>query len=768
MQPADNLEMLVSAQIDKICASNLLKKSGVLCTLLRFLASETLRRSPGLTRRSIATKLIRSEPTADDESHVAVNASKLREKIDHYYATEGRDDEIRISLPQNQYLLRIERLAVPEPNASEASSSSALPPVPPVLSVEPGEAQPLAAAAPARRARNVWIGIACLAPCITALLFWKFPAKPASPSDAQLATRIETETFRGEIDLPEGYESVELALSPNGRLLAIADSEGVRRLLVREIGRFKRTELPNTEGARYPFWSPESNRIAYFADHNLFTIDPDSKGVPQPVAPAPDGRGGFWNGDSIVFSPGPQQTLLQVPATGGKTLPFTNLVTKDNKDNQEGHRFPFLIPDPRSPTSERYLFHVLSNTGEAGVYLGFMPWADPKRVLDEETNAIYMPPIRLGENGTLLWRGRHGNLEAAPFNPDQPTFSSRNGQVITGPEATGSLDTTVTGAAAFSVSSNGTLVYYSGNRAQRHLELVDRSGHRLRGIGEDKDIRTDSPIAISPDGKTLAIAIIEQGPNLHSNIVARDTKTGEEHPITTHTLDSNTGGDAWYPVFKDLDWIAYGLQRTNKIEVQIHLAPVAAGQGNRSLCEGLSVNAGPVDWSLKAGKVLLLKGSQQGLWLMPYPGSDTKCKSDLDRRIGSLNVKEGRFRPDGQWIAYASDNSWKASKIYIRGVEQQDEGKPVADGRLPRWNADGSELYYLRMDEHYNEELVAVTFKSTGSGLQPDRYRPLFRTPHVADYVPIGNGEFILNERAPDALRGSIKVIPNWQRKPVE
>jgi len=85
------------------------------------------------------------------------------------------------------------------------------------------------------------------------------------------------------------------AISPDGQAIAfVASSTGMAKLWIRPLDSLTASELPGTEGAQYPFWSPDSRSIGLFSGNKLKRIEV-SGGPPVVIADAPNARGGTWN-----------------------------------------------------------------------------------------------------------------------------------------------------------------------------------------------------------------------------------------------------------------------------------------------------------------------------------------------------------------------------------------------------------------------------------------------------------------------------------------
>lgn len=178
-------------------------------------------------------------------------------------------------------------------------------------------------------------------------------------------------TTRFEITAPDGQTFVNTpAVSPDGRQMVFvavpknqqtqgASGAGAPRLWLRRFDRDDARVLGGTDGAQFPFWSPDSRSIAFFADGKLKRINADTD-VAVTIADAPSGRGGVWNSDDqIVFAPTASGGLSRVSAGGGTPAPLTTL-----QSGETSHRMPFLLPDGRFGY---YVMH--KDAGESGVWV---------------------------------------------------------------------------------------------------------------------------------------------------------------------------------------------------------------------------------------------------------------------------------------------------------------------------------------------------------------------------------------------------------------
>ena len=276
-----------------------------------------------------------------------------------------------------------------------------------------------------------------------------------------------------------------VAVSPDGQnVVFVAQTQFTYQLWLRPVAALVARPIPGTENGTFPFWSPDSRFIGFFADGKLKKVA-TSGGPPVTLCDASSGRGGSWNRDNvIVFSPlgiGTARTgLLRVSAGGGVPTAATTI---DPATGETHHRWPHFLPDGR-----HFLYTASTGTccpasQPAVVRIGSL---DPNEaavtLFEAESSASYA-------SGHLLF-ARDETLMAQPFDPEtrQPT-----GEAFPLAEHVATEGSRYVGA---SVSENGTLVYAQGG-AQSALQLTwfDRTGRALGTVGAAAPI--SQPLAVS-------------------------------------------------------------------------------------------------------------------------------------------------------------------------------------------------------------------------------------------------------------------------------
>ncbi len=226
------------------------------------------------------------------------------------------------------------------------------------------------------RGRSAWMALAAalIAAAVIAVPAVQYLRETPPPSLAETRTDIVT---------PATEDPISFALSPDGQqIVFVASGDGASRLWLRSLASTTAQSLTGTEGAAYPFWSPDSRSIGFFADGKLKRFDIGG-GAPQILATAAP-RGGTWNAAGVIlFAPTTTGPLFRVPASGGPAIAVTKL------DGQRSHRFPVFLPGGR-----QFLFLAYPET--AGIYVGSLDSTETQQLTAADTAGIYA-------SGWLLW-----------------------------------------------------------------------------------------------------------------------------------------------------------------------------------------------------------------------------------------------------------------------------------------------------------------------------------------------------------------------------
>jgi serine/threonine protein kinase len=526
---------------------------------------------------------------------------------------------------------------------------------------------PVSAQRPVRAIR-VWQAIAAasaLALAALALVHFR-----GSPIEAPVVYTSILAPEKTSFDFKKNLGPV--ALSPDGKRMVFAATgeDGQSQLWVRSLDSDKAQPLPGTSNVQFPFWSPDSRWVAFFADRMLKKIDTRS-GQLVPLAESPDANGGSWSAKGvIVFAPGIFAPLLKVSSEGGST----SKAVEEDVTMGRAHGFPWFLPD-----GEHFLFVTWGGAGHMNLRVGSLGSTASKVIGETDSNAVY-------SEGHLLYLRDH-SLLAQHFDSRSLRFT-REAVPIAG-RVERFLDLISVGA--FSVSATGLLAYQSGEGAGlRQLTWLDRAGTPLGTVGEP---RAFFDIEFSPDRKTLAAS----APDIVGNydIWWYDIARGLPSRFT-----SDPAGEYWSVWSKDGKSVIFNSTRKGHYDLY---RKSADGSGAEELLYTDDNDKVPVSWSPDGKHLLYFTGGgpRFELWLLPLtperPGALLKAVSLHQTRF---NECFPRFSPDGQWVAYTSDESGR-HEVYVAPFSRITEKHQVSPdgGAWPRWRQDGKEIFYTGRDD---------------------------------------------------------------------
>jgi serine/threonine protein kinase/dipeptidyl aminopeptidase/acylaminoacyl peptidase len=548
-------------------------------------------------------------------------------------------------------------------------------------------------------------------------------------------TPVEAPETRFEVMTPPTSSPASLALSPDGRrLVFVASAEGQARLWLRPLDQVTAQPLAGSEGASYPFWSPDSGAIGFFAGGKLKRVD-IAGGVPQVLASASAPAGGTWNRDGvIVFAPTALSPLYRVPASGGEPVAITRLDPR-----QWGHRFPQFLPDGR---------HLLLLVwgSDQGIYLASLDSTETRRLVAADTAAVYAPP------GNLLFM-RQGTLVAQHFDAARGELA---GDPV--PVADSVASDSVSNIGGFSVSETGMLAYrVSGGADRRLLAWFDRTGKEIGTLGAADENDLLAP-ELSPDARRVAVNRTVQG---NTDVWLIDAARGVP---SRFTFDPAFDG---YPIWSpDGSRIVFASSRKGSYD--IYQKP-SNGAGNDELLLRSSLNKYPNDWSPDGRFLLYMQMDPKtgfDLWVLPLFGE----RKPFPYVNTSFNENVGQFSPDGRWVAYESDESGRF-EVYVQPFPGPGGKWQVSTGGgiEPRWRRDGKELLYIAPDG----KLMAVPIQGAGQTLEAGAAVALFQTRIEGggqygakqQYAVAPDGQrFLINITADESTASPITIVTNWAR----
>ena len=582
----------------------------------------------------------------------------------------------------------------------------------------------------ARKAKErlSWITACALAIALIVTAIWWRNAKPPE----------QTMYFSASMTFP----AHDIAFSPNGRTLAvIAYLESARKnaLWIYDVGSQGARVLSDTEGASYPFWSPDGRTLAFFVDGKLKKLEL-SGGPVQIICDAPSGRGGTWNKDGvIVFTPDATlgNGLYRVSASGG--IP-KQISRPDPSRGEESHRYPMFLPD-----GLHYLYLAANFSGRKeevdAIFVGSLDSNEKRFVTAATANAAYAAPGYL-----LFCRGK--TLLAQRFDLKRFALTGEPATILTEIQ-----QLPQTGRAVFGTSDDGLLVAQTGNQiALSQLLWFDRNGNELGAVGKP-DVYGN--VSLAPNGKSVAVNKTDTG-SLNT-----DVWIYELHRDSSKRLTFNPGFNVmpiWNP---DASMLTFASNR--QLSVDLFTKNSDGAQEEQSLVRDEN-DKFPYDWSRDARYILYLLGNSS-LEYVTLP----ERKTSLFLKVPSA-LRNAQFSPDEKWVAYASNETGKW-EIYVTSFPEGHGRWQVSTGggEQPRWRGDGKELFYLSSDAKMMAASVAI-----GANFDVGRPVELFQTSPrqpvsfndqvVYDVRPDGQ-RFLILTRMKQAESTPMSVVLNWPAK---
>ncbi len=556
------------------------------------------------------------------------------------------------------------------------------------------------------------------------------------------------QTIRFEIPAPNG-NSIDVgffAVAPDGRRVAFAarDDKGVSRVWIRDFDGLEARPLAGTEGARSPFWKPDSQFVGFVADRALKKVS--IKGGPPvtlcEVNAANALGGAAWSTNGvIVFGGVTGGVMRRVSESGGPITPLTAL---DLQRRDLVHGIASFLPDGRHFVYLR----VSAIIEQSGIFVGSVDRSpaeqerQPLLAIDTRAQFAMMGP----QGGRLLYL-RQGTLMSHPFDPDRLALTGEPTPVA---ERVGN-----SGAAGFFSATTNALVYrtgaISGTGTPSRLTWLDRQGKLAAVLGAPGPYVL---IELSPDGRRAGVTI---QPNLNADVWLVDLdRDGLFTRLTTNPTADR--GSIWSP---DGSRIAFQSLRNGPMDLYVKNAN---GAGGEDLLLKSDRAKQPTSWS-HSGQFLLYQTNhpQTGvdLWVLPLQGDRTPIPV-IEEGFAQAG---GRFSPDDHWIAYQSNVSGQ-DQIYVRAFNPLSPGKAAGGvtqvskdgGVLPRWRRDGRELFF----EGPDGSVMAVDV-TLGTEFRPGVPRALFQLPSGTSWDPAPDGKrFLVAMPTTEQGRTPITVMLNW------
>ena len=552
---------------------------------------------------------------------------------------------------------------------------------------------------------------AALALIAVAGVTWFLAKRPAPQARMQFA-------------IPVPGEVSHMALSRGGSMLAFVspdENSGRPILYVQRVGSPTAAPLDGTEGASFPFWSPDGAYIAFFANGKLEKI-PSAGGTPQVLVNVESSpRGGDWGSRNvIIYAPDSGSSIWRVNPDGTGAQPVTEHVYLPGDDS---HRWPMFLPDGNHFLFWAGNFGNLRDDRSSGIYASSLD--------GKERKLVTLARSSFGlDSKHLFYANDQRQLVSVVFDESKAVISGGTNVIA---NTIGFQPSTYW--AALTVAANGTLIYNtSAGAVLSQLTWMDRAGKTLGTIGQPTVMANPT---ISPDGSRVALDITDQKANNVDIWIESANGTGSSR-FTFDPAEEVAG--VWS---RDGNLLAYRkagnvlgqgleLKRASGLEAEKLIFNV---RGEDDII--------PNSWSENGQQILCEYQSPSGshLALVPAVGG-----TPAPFQSGTGNQTNGQISPDGKWVAYASDESgnWE---IYVTtfpgaaGKWQVSSG----GGTEPRWRGDGKEIFYIG-----STGVLAAVPVNIGATFSTGTPTPLFQ---IHARAPISSTDVFTYDVAKDGKR---------------
>ena len=539
-----------------------------------------------------------------------------------------------------------------------------------------------------------------------------------------------------------GGDSGPIVLSPNGSGVVFSGTEeGEHYLYVWPLDSTSARRLPGTEDGKFPFWSPDSRSIGFFANGKLKRTE-IAGGAPLTIGDAPDARGGTWGRTGvIVFSPTYTSGLFQVPSTGGTPTE----VRKLDSTKYTTYRWPWFLPD-----GKHFIYlasnHNVPDGADTGIFLASLDGQENRFLFHTLSDAIYASGYLLFLQGQTLMaqaiNPSSGRLEGSPTIFDDNIefdFGVWHG--------------------VFTASENGMLIY-EPSATRRVLTWFDREGRPLGTVAKPDAYQN---VLLSPNEKKIAFSTRQQ-----------------RTVVWTYDLEHNfrtqlTSGEEQY---SDMVWspdgsqIAYTVNPSGTTPGGIFSrASSGSGQAKLLLESKPGVTRRVSDWSPDGRYLVYVSGApgvayERDLWILPLDGHS----KPFPYVTGAGSQTDAKFSPHGRWIAYASNETGRY-QVYVAPFPWTGARWQVSTmgGGHPQWRHDGKEIFFQSLG---NRQIMSAEVNGSGSFFHVGKISPLFHV-RIPDSIAIPNfspsgyavshdGKRFLVITSGEENSTHLKLIQNW------
>ena len=531
-----------------------------------------------------------------------------------------------------------------------------------------------------------------------------------------------------------------VAISRDGTKIAYLGARGhTTQLFLRPVDRLEPQPLPGSANATSPFFSPDGQWVGFFADGKLKKVSVNG-GEATTLCDAPINRSATWGPDNtIIFAPTLFGGLMRVSAAGGSPEILT---APDVSKGELTYRWPEILPGGKA------ILFVIASAQDIGSFSESKIAAIRLDTHEKKILPIVGTNPRYSPSGHLLFE-RDGRVFAVPFDPQRLEITGQPVPVLDGVKTSPN-----SGAADFTVSDNGSLVYLPEN-AYSHDGLIVWVDRKKQVKELAAPARHYGSPHISPDGERIAVAIPSGSSG--SDVWVYEIPHGT---LTRLTFDEHSSAPIWSP---DGKRIAFATTRPTGPAILVK--PADGSGAEETLVAGESLILVPTSWS-SDGKFLAYwaVGSATGrdIWIAPLTG-ERKPQPFLQTKF---NEMQARFSPDSRWIAYQSEESGRY-EVYVQPFPGPGGKWQISTngGTMPVWAQNGRELFYMSSGNFMS---VGVTTQPTFSASTPRivaDYPPFLMgrlSNGVYDVSPDGQRFLFVKANVENGPPDEVRVVLNW------
>ncbi|HEX6095478.1 MAG TPA: protein kinase [Thermoanaerobaculia bacterium] len=590
----------------------------------------------------------------------------------------------------------------------------------------------------ARRRKHQWVIALAAAGWIAALA-----GAGLAATKARTAAK-ERRLLKTEIVLPlDNVVNAPVAVSPDGLHIAAvlneaksanplpSANEGESILAIRDLAGDQLRTLPGTEGASYPFWAPDGSSIGFFVPGKLKTVNIKSGAIDE-LCDAPNGRGGSWSPlGVIIFTPNIYSPLMRVPDSGGTPTPAVQVPANVTRPL---YRNPYFFPD-----GKRFFYTTgdQATLGRAVLMAGSLDGDVHRKILDYGSNVALVDD--------WLITARVPNLVAQRFDSDSMQVAGR-------PVPVGrNVDWYWARFQGLFAVGGSTLVFRRPTTPVMHFLRLDPGSDRPSEI---REAGTYNAPHVSPDGRSIIVNRFDAATR-KSDPWLFDFDSGTWSRLT---FTAEAAGDDSAIFAPDGKRIAIASSRNVRTRMrELWTQPVGGAAARQTLGAGADYIVA-TDWSRDdRSLVVSTQRSASGFDIEIVDAARGGAFVPVVRT--NANEINGRLSPDGQWLAYESDDSGRG-EIYVTNFPAATARWQVSTegGRTPYWSADGKSILFLHQDR------IMTTPIRAGSRFAVDIPRELEQMgDRIAGFSVASNGT-IVALRLIEEGKPPLSVVVNWQK----